>query len=258
MLRIKSIVLLCIIVLFLSATVCAQQQQYTDRQLMQAQENMDEIKNKLENRIQALQAEWEAIKKEQEELARISRGGSLRGSKKNKYLKRNADFNARMMKYTEDKDKLRQDAEAYKAAIRNMEAAAQEMTAPQTDKETETQTSRPPEEQATELTDVLNNAGINVPVSAVNQEEIDKITALLDRRRAELLEEYKVLKAEQQRIAMQGQKGQTKENAPSVSEQVYQINAKLKDFAKTRKRFNDAVHSVNEILGQNVQPLPGP
>ena len=258
MLRAKSIVLLCIIVLFLPVTVCAQQQHYTDQQLIQAQQNMDKVKAQLQKRKQALQAEGEALKKEQEELAKMASGGTLRGSKKNKFVKKQAEYNARMMKYTQDTDILLQDVEAYKAAVKNMEAAAQELSSSQSEKELETQTSLPPGEQTAALTDVLNNAGIQVSVSTADQEEIDKITDLLNRRRAELLEEYRVLKAEQQRISTLGQKSQTTRNASSVSEQVYQVNEKLKVYAETRKRFNNAVDSVNEILGQNVQPLPGP
>jgi len=99
---------------------------------------------------------------------------------------------------------------------------------------------------------------VDASVSATNQAEIDKLTDLLKARRAELLEEYKALKAEQQRISMQRPTSQAKGNPPSVNEQINAVNQKMKEFAKTRKRFNDAVNSVNEILGQNVQTLPGP
>jgi len=227
--------------LFLPAVVYAQQQH---------EENMAAIKSQLEKRSQALQADWEALQKEQAELARLSSGGTLRGSKKNKYVKMNAEYNARMMKYIEDKEKLRQDMEAYEAAVKEMGAAVREAPEPQAEMQSG--------EQATALEGVLSNAGIDASVSATNQAEIDKITDLLNTRRAELLEEYKALKAEQQRISVESRKRPTKENAPPVSEQVYEVNQKMKEFAKTRQRFNNAVNSFNELLGQNVQALPGP
>jgi len=252
----KSLPTLLIILLLLPLAVYAQQ--YTDQQLEQTKENMAAIKSQLDKRSLALQAEWEALKKEQAELARLSSGGTLRGSKKNKYVKMNAEYNARMMKYIEDKEKLRQDMEAYEAAVRNMKAAVREAPQPQSDSESESQTEMQSGEQAAALEGVLSNAGIDASVSATNQDEIDKITDLLNTRRAELLEEYKALKAEQQRISMHSRKAPAKDNAPSVSEQVYEVNQKMKEFAKTRKRFNDAVNSFNELLGQNVQALPGP
>ena len=95
----------------------AQTMQPEDEQIKQTRENMTGIRERLEERIQALEAEWAAIKKEEEEINRIGRGGTLRGSKTKKFMKRTDDFNRRVMKYNAEKKKLREDIEAYEACL---------------------------------------------------------------------------------------------------------------------------------------------
>jgi len=104
----------------------AQTSQPDDPQIQQTQENMPGIRERLEGRIQALEAEWAAIKKEEEEINRIGRGGTLRGSKAKKFMKRTDEFNQRVIKYNTEKEKLRQDIEAYEAAVKAKETAVQE------------------------------------------------------------------------------------------------------------------------------------
>jgi len=72
-----------------------------------------------------LEAEWAAIKKEEEEINRIGQGGTLRGSKAKKFMKRTDEFNQRVMKYNTAKEKLRQDIEAYEAAVKAKETDVQ-------------------------------------------------------------------------------------------------------------------------------------
>ena len=104
----------------------AQTSPVADEQIKQTQENMTGIRERLEARIQALEAEWAVIKKQEEEINRIARGGTLRGSKTKKFNKKTDDFNQRVMKYNAGKEKLRQDIEAYEAAVKAKETAVQE------------------------------------------------------------------------------------------------------------------------------------
>ncbi len=98
-----------------------------DEQIKQTQE-MTGIRERLEARIQALEAEWAAIKKEEEEINKVGRSGTLRGSKAKKFMKRTEDFNQRVMKYNAEKENLHQDIEAYEAAVKAKETAVQEDT----------------------------------------------------------------------------------------------------------------------------------
>ena len=104
----------------------AQTSQPADPQIQQTQETMPGIRERLEARIQALEAEWAAIKKEEEEINRIGGGGTLRGSKAKKFMKRTDEFNQRVMKYNTEKEKLRQDIEDYEAIVKAKETAVQE------------------------------------------------------------------------------------------------------------------------------------
>jgi chromosome segregation ATPase len=103
----------------------AQTSRAADEQIKQTQE-MTGIRERLEARIQALEAEWAAIKKEGEEINKIGRSGTLRGSKAKKSMKRTEDFNQRVMKYNAEKENLRQDIKAYEAAVKAKETAVQE------------------------------------------------------------------------------------------------------------------------------------
>jgi len=104
----------------------AQTSQPNDPQIQQTQKNMPGVRERLEARIPALEAEWAAIKKEEEEINRIGGGGTLRGSKAKKFMKRTDEFNQRVIKYNTEKEKLRQDIEAYEAAVKAKETAVQE------------------------------------------------------------------------------------------------------------------------------------
>ncbi len=66
----------------------AQTSQPDDEQIKK-NENMTAIKERLEERIQALEAEWAAIKKEEEEINRIGRGGNVTGQQNQKVHEKN-------------------------------------------------------------------------------------------------------------------------------------------------------------------------
>ena len=102
-------------------TWIAENEQLSPEDLEQQKENLAEMKHQLEQRRQALDEEWKTLQVEQQELARISRGGTLRGSKKNRFMKRSAEFNERVMKYNEDKDQLQRDYDTYNASINQKE-----------------------------------------------------------------------------------------------------------------------------------------
>ncbi|MFC1515986.1 hypothetical protein ACFL7E_04420 [Thermodesulfobacteriota bacterium] len=203
-------------------------------QLEQTQANLEEIKNGLNQRQAALAEEWAALKTEKAELDRIASGGTLSGSKKNKYIQRTAAFNERMMKHAEEKEKLRQDIETYNAAVNQMAAAV--------DAREKSDTEPGPEPEADPP----------APASAQSQQEIDDTAARLNRTREELAAEYKALQQEKQRIASSGEGGTV------ISEQTQEINKKINEFAKRRERFNKGVTDFNELTGQNVQILPAP
>lgn len=227
----------------------AQTQQFTDKQIAQVGENIPEIKKRLDQRSKALQEEWEALKKEKEEIDRLGSGRTLQGSRANRWVKRVQAYNQRMVKYNEENEKLRQDIEEFEAAVKNMEAVTREASE-----------SRPDTgEQLDALDAELSKMGLAAPSSVENQEEIEQITALLERKRVEMEEEYNALQEERQRVATGRQEGGGYgASGSTVEQQVYEINEKINEYAKKRKLFNDVVHSVNEILGQNIQPLPGP
>lgn len=95
----------------------AENEQLSQEDIEQHKEKFAETKQLLEKRKKALDEEWKALQAEQEELARISRGGTLRGSKKNRFMKRSAEFNERIMKYNEDKEQLQRDYDTYNALV---------------------------------------------------------------------------------------------------------------------------------------------
>ena len=95
----------------------AENEQLSQEDIEQRKEKFAETKQLLDKRKKALEEEWKALQAEQEELARISRGGTLRGSKKNRFMKRSAEFNERMMKYNEDKEQLQRDYDTYNALV---------------------------------------------------------------------------------------------------------------------------------------------
>ncbi|MBW2669147.1 MAG: hypothetical protein JRD87_04540 [Deltaproteobacteria bacterium] len=195
--------------------------QLDDEQIKQTRENMAGIRERLEARIQALEVEWATIKKEEEEINRIGRGGTLRGSKTKKFMKRTDDFSQRVMKYNAEKEKLRKDIEAYETAVKN--------------------------------------ASIT-PLDADSEDQAAKAAetkAYLEKKREELAEEYRALKQEKQQIGQPAQTDATG-NVPTVNQQVSQWNEKMKEFAKKRKVFNETVQAFNETTGQNVQLLPEP
>lgn len=188
----------------------------------QVQQTQDEIRERLEARIQALEAEWAAIKKEEAEINRIGQGGTLRGSNTKKFMKRTDDFSQRVMKYNTEKETLRKDIEAFESAVKNAAIA---------------------------------------PLDTDSEDQAAKAAqtkAYLEKKREELTEEYRALKQEKQRIGRPDQTGPAADNLPTVNQQASQWNEKMKEFAKKRKTFNEAVQAFNEKTGQNVQPLPEP
>lgn len=207
----------------------AQASQPVNEQVDPTEKNLIEIQKQLEQRNKALAAEWEALKKEKEALEKISRGGTLRGSKRKKYIKRTTAFNDRVEKYNEDKEKLRQDIEDYNEAVKANKAVVQE-------------TSKTPAEAD----------------SDENQAQINETKAYLEKKRKELLKEHRILHEEKQLIGRQEQKNSLKGNAPTVNAQLSRWHEKMKEFVKKKDAFNNAVRTFNETTGQDIQPLPNP
>ncbi len=236
----KSLVAASITLLLLAAA----HGQQLGEQLEQTRETLAEIKMRLDQRTQTLQAEWEALKSEEAELDRIRRGGTLQGSKLNKYRKRQAEFNQRVMQYNTDSEQLRRDIEAYETAVENMNAATQAARQRQ---------------QLDVLATYLGQMGLAAPSTVDNPDEVQALTDLLEQKRVELEAEYTALQEERQRIIDESREGS--DNGTSVAtieQEVYQVNEKINALAKRRKLFNDAVRSVNAILRQNIQLLPEP
>ena len=202
--------------------VIAQTAQLDDEQIKQTRETMTGIRERLEARIQALEAEWAAIKKEEEEISRIGRGGTLRGSKIKKFMKRTDDFNQRVMKYNAEKEKLREDIEAYETVMKNASIA---------------------------------------PLDTDSEDQAAKAVqtkTYLEKKREDLAEEYRALKQEKQQIGQSTQTDAATDNVSTVNQRASQWNEKMKEFAKKRKIFNEAVQAFNETTGQDVQLLPKP
>jgi len=63
---------------------------------------------------------------------------------------------------------------------------------------------------------------------------------------------------EKQRIAAAGAAAKPGDKGPSISEQMNAWNVKMRDYAKERDRFNNAVKSFNATTGQNIKPIPRP
>lgn len=200
----------------------AQTSQPGDQKTEPTRKVMDEIKERLEARIRALEAEWAALKEEEEEINRIGRGGTLRGSNTKKFMKRTEDFNQRVMKYNAEKKRLREDIEAYENAVKNASMG---------------------------------------PIDAGPEDPAEKTAqtkAYLEKKREELAEEYRALKQEKQQIGGPAETGASTNNLPTVNQQISLWNEKMKEFAKKRKVFNESVRAFNEKTGENVQPLPEP
>jgi hypothetical protein len=223
MLRKKSLIILCIVVLVFPVVVCAQQPQYT----------------------LALQKEYEGLQAEQAALQGMVSGQTLRGSRKNMYLKRQSAFNQAMMTYTQNMQMLNQDIAAYQSAVREVQSAAP----PPQETPPKIETLKPPPAQPEASTSLevlegkLEKAGINF-TSFQSQGEIDKVKTNLERSRAELLAEYKDL--------------QTKAQQDTSDQNLKQVNRKLTDWVEKRHLFNDAAVTFNKVLKQNVQPIRTP
>jgi septal ring factor EnvC (AmiA/AmiB activator) len=190
-----------------------------DEQLEQTKANLDQIKERLDQRADDLASEWEVIQQQKTELDGMAGGATLQGSRANRYSRLNKEYQNRMMKYTEDKEKLRQDVETYNAAVQQMGTAAS---------------------PAAE------------PPSAQNQQEIEETAAQLNLKREELAAEYKALQQEKQQISV------STEGSAVVSKRTQEVNRKINEFAKKRQGFNKAVNDFNELTGQSVQTLPEP
>ena len=105
----------------LNRTWIAENEQLSQEDIEQQKENLAEMKQQLEQRKQALDEEWKTLQAEQQELARISKGGTLRGSKKNRFMKRSAEFNERIVKYNEDMEQLQRDYNTYDTSVNQKE-----------------------------------------------------------------------------------------------------------------------------------------
>lgn len=227
----------------------AQAQEVSDEQMEQTRENLMAIKERLDQRSQALQEEWDELKKEEAELNKISQGRTLQGSRANRFSKRVNEFNQRMMQYNEKNEALRKDVEAYEMAVKNMQAAARDAAQHRYDEGA----------QREALGAELGKIGLAAPSSLESREEIEEITALLEGKREELEAEYNALQAERQQVsAAMRQGGEYGASVSSIQQQVYEINERTDELAKRRELFNNVVTSVNELLGQDIQPLPEP
>ncbi len=227
------IIMTCIAMLVLPAAA--------DEQLEQTKANLDQIKERLDQRGEDLASEWEVLQQQKTELDGMASGGTLRGSRKNRYLRLNKEYNTRMMKYVEDKNKLRQDVETYNAAVQQMGTAADERAKTESDTESE------PEAEV----DAQESDSEESP-TAQNQQEIEETAAQLNLKREELAAEYKALQQEKQQISA------SKEGRAVVGERTQEVNRKINEFAKKRQGFNKAVNDFNELTGQSVQTLPVP
>lgn len=195
-----------------------------NEQLEQTKANLDQIKERLDQRAEDLASEWEVLQQQKTELEGMASGGTLQGSRKNRYLRLNKEYNDRMMKYIEDKKKLRQDVETYNAAVQQMGTAAVERA--------KTDFAEPP--------------------SAQNQQEIEETAAQLNSKREEMAAEYKALQQEKQQISA------STGGSAVINERTQEVNRKINEFAKRRQDFNKAVNDFNELTGQSVQTLPAP
>lgn len=117
----KSLPILLLVLFLIPATVYAQQPQYS-------QEKLAEMKQELDQREQALQKTWESLQKEHAELNRLASGGTLRGSRKNRFMRRQTAWNDGMMEYIQSRKKLHEDMEAYQSAVREVQSATQSET----------------------------------------------------------------------------------------------------------------------------------
>ena len=210
------IFMMCIAMLVLPAAA--------DEQLEQTKANLDQIKERLDQRGEDLASEWEVLQQQKTELDGMAGGATLEGSRANRYLRLNKEYKNRMMKYIEDKEKLRQDVETYNAAVQQMGTAAGERA--------KTNSAEPP--------------------SAQNQQEIEETAARLNLKREEMAAEYKALQQEKQQISV------STGGSAVVNERTQEVNRKINEFAKKRQAFNKAVNDFNELTGQSVQTLPVP
>jgi len=210
-----------------------------DEQLEQTKANLDQIKERLDQRGKDLATEWEVLQQQKTELDGMASGATLQGSRANRYVRLNKEYKNRMMKYLEDKEKLRQDVETYNAAVQQMGTAAGERA------KTESDTASEPEADAQESDSAE-------PPSAQNQQEIEETAARLNLKREELAAEYKALQQEKQQISV------LTGGSAVVSKRTQEVNRKINEFAKKRQGFNKAVNDFNELTGQSVQTLPEP
>ncbi len=212
-----------------------------DEQLEQTKANLDQIKERLDQRGKDLAAEWEVLQQQKTELDGMASGATLQGSRANRYVRLNKEYKNRMMKYLEDKEKLRQDVETYNAAVQQMGTAAGERA------KTESDTAPEPEAEVD-----AQESDSEEPPSAQNQQEIEETAARLNLKREELAAEYKALQQEKQQISV------STGGSAVVSKRTQEVNRKINEFAKKRQGFNKAVNDFNELTGQSVQTLPVP
>ena len=97
------------------------------------------------------------------------------------------------------------------------------------------------------------SSGVAPAPSAAPSPEMERLKSEIEDRRKRLVEEYQALQKEKTAISAGGG---AQSGGPSVSEQMAGWNAKMKEHAKSRRSFNEAVKSFNTTTGQNLPTLP--
>lgn len=199
----------------------AQDSQVSAADAAKAQKDMNQVKANLERRAKELTEEFEAIQKEADAIGRIGGGQTLQGSRAREYSKRVKALNERKIQYQKDRDQLDQDMRLYEEALQKMEQGVA--------------------------------SGVAPAPSAAPSPEMERLKSEIEDRRKRLVEEYRSLQKEKTAISAGGG---SQSGGPSVSEQMAEWNAKMKEHAKSRRSFNEAVKSFNTTTGQKLPTLP--
>jgi len=184
-----------------------------------AQQGQEQIKQSLDQQAKSLEKEWEAIQAETEELNKIAKGPTLRGSRANEYKKRVSELEARKAKYMQDKQELEADYKLLEDAQKQMKQGSE---------------------------------AAGTAAAANDPSEVQRLAAEFEQRRKALSDEYRSLQSERAKI---GAQGKSKTGAPSVAEEMAEWKSRMDEHAKRRREFNDAVRSFNQSTGQNLKTL---
>jgi hypothetical protein len=237
----------------------AQAKQLSAQEMLDGRRSLEEVKAQLDKRRAELEKDWQELAEAQEAIAQKQTGQTLRGSKARKYVQDTAAFNKAMTDYTRNREELERDIQVYNAAVRAMQTSAPQPAPSPTaaTPQAQGQGGLPPA-QLNGLRQELHGTGVTIPLQTGNQEELSYVNTQLTRIREEILAEYRKLRAEKQAIAATSQsaRDRARGDTGNVGAQVADVNARIAENARSRKRYNDAVKSYNATTGQNVQLLP--